>query len=96
MTKNQGLSEEQVAELIEVVFRQGAYLKENRKAVQRLAKLGRPALDALLELLKRPPKSRMHPRDLQDSAGCFLSAIARREPDAVVDLLDRCNRTPLP
>lgn len=85
---NRKLTASQVAELIEVVFRKGAYLKENERTVRRLAKLGRPALDALLELLKRPPKIEMDPRDFLDSVGSFLSAIARTDPDAVVDRLD--------
>lgn len=88
MMKTQAMTEEQVAELIEVVFQKGAYLKENQRAVRRLAKLGRPALDALLKLLKRPPKFEMDPRDFLDSVGSFLSEIARTDPGAVVDRLD--------
>lgn len=82
------MTEVQLAELIEVVFQKGAYLKETQRTVRRLAKHGRPALDALLKLLKRPPKFEMDPRDLLDSVGSLLSAIARTDPDAVVDRLD--------
>ena len=86
--KTPAMTEEQVAELIDLVFRKGAYLKENERTVRRLAKLGRPALDALLKILKRPPNFEMDPRDSLDSVGSFLSAIAHTAPDAVLDRLD--------
>lgn len=85
---NRKLTANQVAELIDVVFRQGAYLKENQRSVKRLAKLGTPALDAMLRAWKDRRKTDLHPIDMYDSMSAFLCAVGRAAPNALIDLIE--------
>jgi hypothetical protein len=81
------MGQEAIDRLIEVVFRHGAFEWDGRRAIERLAAIGDPAIDAMLDAVQHPPPSDLHPIDLRDSILAFFSTMARTLPGRLVDLL---------
>lgn len=82
------VSKQRIAELLNLVFLRGAFCHEGQVAVKRLARMGQPAIDAMLRRLQRPIMSELHPRDLAESIDAFFWEVARKAPGKLIEVIN--------
>jgi hypothetical protein len=70
---------------IAALYRHGEYSPEGQRAIARLIKGGRRALEAFLAARKDPPPSELSGRDLHEALILVLGQFAREIPDQVLD-----------
>jgi hypothetical protein len=76
----------QISTLIDVIYDEGMSTDRGRNATTKLATLGRPALEALIDAPERPTKQ--HPRDVAESFVAAYCEFAKIIPDVLVDSLE--------
>jgi hypothetical protein len=67
--------------------REGSYTRAGQRAIEELARIGEPAVDAMVDATRHPPPSELHPIDRMDSVSDFFWVLARKVPDKLIDLL---------
>jgi hypothetical protein len=81
------MGQTEIDRLIGRVVRYGAFSAEGRRAIERLAAIGAPAIDGMRAILEHPPPTDLHPIDLSDSVLAFFAALARSMPGKLIELL---------
>lgn len=76
-----------IRQLIRTIYLKGWYDSEGVSAMKALVQHGRPGLDAMVEIEKRPPDSPMHGRDLAETISGVYWMFAEKFSSALIEHL---------